>query len=279
MMRACGFGCRFRAIGGLLMPTENSTQGRLTEGLVALADISGYTDFVRHRALSLQHAEMIVTELMGGIIDAVESPWVVNKLEGDAALVYAELPPTTQPDQVAVAIGSLSRLFDAFDSMRSRLTEERRNCGCGACTDLGRLRLKVLSHRGALVVKRVRQFEELAGDDVILLHRLAKNDVPVHEYLLLTEPVMQALASNPLPALPLPQQVDGWEQPVPIWYLSEPQRCRELLGLRRPAPRASSPAPGVRRRWFHHLPPGPHNRLRAWLEGLVLMFRRNVGPS
>ncbi len=257
------------------MPAEISRQGRLTEGLVALADISGYTGFVRHRALSLQHAEMIVTELMSGIIDAVEAPWVVNKLEGDAALVYAELPPHADDNKVEAAIGSLSRVFDAFDRMRSRLTEERKNCGCGACTDLGQLRLKVLSHRGPLVIKQVRQFEELAGDDVILLHRLAKNDVPVHEYLLLTEPVMQALAAHPLPALSLTQRVDGWDQPVPIWYLSEPQQCPELTGLRRPAVATATTPPRLRHRLFHHLPSGPHGRIRAWLDGLALMFSRS----
>lgn len=259
------------------MPAASINQGRLTEGLIGLADISGYTDFVRHRALSLQHAEMIVTELMSGIIDAIEPPWRVNKLEGDAALVYAELPPAVDDSKVEAAIGSLSRVFDAFDRMRSRLTEQRKNCGCGACTDLGRLRLKVLGHRGQLVIKQVRQFEELAGDDVILLHRLAKNDVPVHEYLLLTEPLMQALAAHPLPALSLDQRVDGWDQPVTVWYLAEPQRCAALVGLRRPGMTTASAPPGQRNRLFHHLPLGRHGRIRAWLDGLALMFRRRVG--
>lgn len=255
------------------MPAEPTNQGRLTEGLVGLADISGYTGFVRHRALSLQHAEMIVTELMSGIIDAVESPWRVNKLEGDAALVYAELPSPADDREVEAAIGSLSRLFDAFDRMRARLTEDRKNCGCGACTDLGQLRLKVLGHRGQLVIKQVRQFEELAGDDVILLHRLAKNDVPAHEYLLLTEPVMQALSALVLPAQSLLQAVEGWDQPVPVWYLADPQQCAALIGLRRAPvelPVASMPLLVERR--FHHLPSGPHSRLRAWLDGLALML-------
>ena len=37
------------------------------------------------------------------------------------------------------------------------------------------------------MVKRVSRFEELAGDEVILIHRLLKNQVPAHEYLLLSE--------------------------------------------------------------------------------------------
>ena len=58
---------------------------------------------------------------------------------------------------------------------------------CEACCKRGDLRLKVLAHYGEFMVKRVSRFEELAGDEVILIHRLLKNQVPANEYLLLTE--------------------------------------------------------------------------------------------
>ena len=42
-------------------------------------------------------------------------------------------------------------------------------------------------------MQRVKHLTELAGVDVILVHRMLKNDVPVPEYLLMTEPVHERI--------------------------------------------------------------------------------------
>ncbi|MGH8049243.1 MAG: DUF2652 domain-containing protein, partial [Arenimonas sp.] len=47
--------------------------------------------------------------------------------------------------------------------------------------------LKAFVHSGEIAIKQVRQFEELAGEDVILIHRLLKNQVPSRDYVLITE--------------------------------------------------------------------------------------------
>lgn len=243
---------------------------RVLQGLVCLADISGYTRFVRFRSLSLSHAEMIVTELMEGIIDAIEAPWIVNKLEGDASLLYAELASADGAD-LGAAVAALSTLFGAFDQTRNRLVQERKNCSCDACTDLNQLCLKVLVHHGEMVLKRVRQFEELAGDAVILLHRLAKNDVPIHEYLLLTDALMQALGNAAPPADRIDQAVSGWEQPQRIWFLAKPQQCPALLALRRPAVPLSLAAIANSQQ-FQHLPKASRRSFRIWLDSLSMML-------
>ena len=56
---------------------------------LVLADISGYTRFVKIHRASILHAEEIVTELMEAVIDAAGPPLILNKLEGDAAFLYA----------------------------------------------------------------------------------------------------------------------------------------------------------------------------------------------
>lgn len=38
-----------------------------------------------------------------------------------------------------------------------------------------------------MIVKQVRQFTEIAGEDVILIHRLLKNSIDSDEYILLTD--------------------------------------------------------------------------------------------
>jgi hypothetical protein len=58
---------------------------------------------------------------------------------------------------------------------------------CEGCNHIADLRLKAFLHVGEVAFKKIRQFEELAGEDVILIHRLLKNTVPAKEYILLTE--------------------------------------------------------------------------------------------
>jgi hypothetical protein len=45
----------------------------------------------------------------------------------------------------------------------------------------------VIVHAGEVAHKRIRQFDELAGEPVIRLHRLAKNSIREPEYILVTE--------------------------------------------------------------------------------------------
>ena len=130
------------------------------------------------------------------MIDRTEHPLVLNKLEGDAAFFWAE----SGPDRAAAmrdALVQVHALFDAFDATLARLGEERANCTCDACANLGGLRIKAFVHCGEVAVKQVRQFEELAGEEVILVHRLMKNTLAEREYVLLSQAATDAF---PLPS-------------------------------------------------------------------------------
>jgi hypothetical protein len=163
---------------------------RLAPVLLVVADISGYTHFIRYRVTTLLHAEAIVTELIETVLDRLDSPLVLNKLEGDAALLYAELDG--DPATVPTLVDRVETIFEAFDARVAELVESRRACGCGACANVGALKLKAFVHVGEAVIKPVRQFQELAGEDVILIHRLMKNSVPANDYLLLTDAAERA---------------------------------------------------------------------------------------
>ena len=49
------------------------------------------------------------------------------------------------------------------------------------------MQLKAFLHVGEIVVKRARQFEEIAGEAVIMVYRMTKNSVPLHEHVLMSE--------------------------------------------------------------------------------------------
>ena len=56
---------------------------------LVLADISGYTRFIRMHRMSLIHAEKIISALLESVIDEADTPLVLHEVEGDAVVFYA----------------------------------------------------------------------------------------------------------------------------------------------------------------------------------------------
>lgn len=159
--------------------------------LLMIADISGYTRFMVANQTELAHSHMIIGALLESIIAEVEIPLTVAKLEGDAVFVYF-----LKEGDAAASLGRISeklpRFFSAFSSKLRDLAITR-NCSCGACANIHLLRLKVVAHSGTALLYSIAGGTELAGVDVIMVHRLLKNSIPSHEYLLLTEAAQKDL--------------------------------------------------------------------------------------
>lgn len=156
----------------------------LIRAVIVLVDISGYTKFIRMHRLSLIHAERIISELLESVIDASKHPLILNKLQGDAALFYARTDGS--PEVARDVLQQVQRFFSAFAERERLLVSECAMCACDACLRVSQLKLKIVVHAGEIALKRIRQFEEIAGEDVILAHRLLKNSITSGEYLLLT---------------------------------------------------------------------------------------------
>lgn len=158
---------------------------KLLQAFIVLIDISGYTKFIRMHKVSLIHAERIISELLESIIDASSEPLVLNKLQGDAALFYA--PSDGRRETARGILGQIERFFSAFAERERALVSECGLCSCDACLKVGQLKLKAIAHHGEVALKKIRHFEEIAGEDVILAHRLLKNSIRSSEYLLLSK--------------------------------------------------------------------------------------------
>ena len=164
------------------------------KGFIVLVDISGYTNFVsRHNIDSSKdkklsqgqaHAEHIISDLLEKVIDELEGVLTINKLQGDAALFYA-IP--TDPNELSKKL--IKKLQSSFEIFNQRLNELKfcETWRCGTCADVGDLKLKSFVHFGEFLIKNINQFKEIAGQDVILTHRLMKNSIGVSEYMLFTE--------------------------------------------------------------------------------------------
>ena len=190
---------------------------RLTPAILVIADISGYTGFIRRREVSLLHAEQIVSDLIEALVSGAERPLILNKLEGDAALLYVESGP--EPRRTAAAVvASLRAGFEAFRARLQSIRSERSHCNCAACANIGGLSLKAFVHSGEIAIKQLRQFEELAGEEVILIHRLLKNQVASSEYVLMTEDFVALLDAPPMHATVHVESVEGLGE-VPVRVL------------------------------------------------------------
>ena len=224
---------------------------RLTQAFLVIVDISGYTAFITERTISLLHAEQIITDLIDAVIDQARHPLILNKLEGDAALLYGECAPG-DTDAAHDVFAQVRAFFPAFAERLRQQREARAHCVCDACTRIDHLALKAFVHYGELAIKQVRQFEELAGESVILVHRLLKNHVPSREYVLMTE---AARAEAGLDAAALQRHVEDCEGvgEVALW-LCPPAAIPFDLGPHESA--AAAATTDVERSGvFHHLPP------------------------
>jgi hypothetical protein len=166
--------------------------------LLIIADISGYTRYMTANAKTLAHSQTIITELIHAIVQEVELPLEVAKLEGDAVFLYCRKQGGALPwPEAKRVIGErLVRFFTQFSEKLGELIRST-TCTCHACTHIEKLRLKIVVHGGEALFHRVLNFVELAGVDVIIVHRLLKNSINADQYLLLTEAARRDLELPP----------------------------------------------------------------------------------
>ncbi|GMR12088.1 MAG: hypothetical protein BMS9Abin29_0275 [Gemmatimonadota bacterium] len=163
-----------------------------TNAILLLADISGWTKFVRRRVVSASHSRQIVVRLLRAIIAATEPPLTVAELEGDAVFLYALGDPGDLDEVAAQVKAQIPRLFRAF-AAEMRLLSTSPRCSCEACSSVERLRLKQVVHAGEVALEQIGKFEKLFGLDVIIVHRMLKNSVEAKQYLMISEPAYEAM--------------------------------------------------------------------------------------
>lgn len=162
--------------------------------LLLIADIGGYTRFMTVHRINLAHAQEVVARLLEAVIDAA-SPFTLAKLEGDAAFFYLKLKDAPVPGELAALSEQVAAIREAFLTARADLTVNR-VCRCDGCAQVGKLTLKFVAHQGEVALQKVKEHTELAGVDVIFVHRLLKNSVPIREYVLMSEAVYEHLQDD-----------------------------------------------------------------------------------
>jgi hypothetical protein len=157
--------------------------------LLLIADISGYTEYMSTHRLSLAHAEANTARLLEKVVDAVPDFELVE-FEGDAAFLSRQADALDGDSTVAATTRAVVSMHRAFHIERQHVATYL--CPCDGCSQADNLRLKFVAHVGEVAIQTIKQRRTLVGIDVILLHRLLKNTVPIPEYVLFSEELYKA---------------------------------------------------------------------------------------
>src|SRR5687767_15082912 len=163
-------------------------------GFLVIADLTGYTAYLS--TSELEHAPAIAGDLLETIVGRLEPPFRLAKFEGDAAFLYVE----DGRSDGSLLLDAIEAAYLAF-RRRLRSIDQASDCDCNSCRLAPRLDLKLFVHHGSFVRGRIAGRDELAGSDVILVHRLLKGATGTHApgdgYAVFTQSAVQALGLEP----------------------------------------------------------------------------------
>jgi len=156
-------------------------------GFLVISDITGYTAYLT--GTEQLHAEEILQDLFRVLLEHTTPPLVVNKLEGDAILSYA---PAVSFSEGQSLLESIENTYLKFRLLRENI-HRHTSCECRACANIENLDPKFFVHYGDFSLLEIGNREELSGPNVILIHRLLKNELRMRAYGLYTAAAVEAL--------------------------------------------------------------------------------------
>jgi hypothetical protein len=190
-----------------------------------IADISGYTGYLA--GVELDHAEDILSDLVGVIVTALRPNFRLSKLEGDAAFMFA----TTEKVDGSMLLDTIERCYFGF-RRRRRDVRQATSCGCNACLRIPDLDLKFVAHHGPALLHKVAGRQELVGIEAIVVHRLLKNEVVerlgMNAYALISQKCIDASDIVPA-AVGMRAHTEVYDQigDVPAWAHDLERRWKE----------------------------------------------------
>lgn len=253
-----------------------------------IADISGYTGYLA--GVEIDHAHDILADLMGTIVSALRPGFRLAKLEGDAAFTYA----LTDRVDGSLLLDTIERCYFGF-RRRRRDVRQATSCECRACVRIPDLDLKFVAHHGQILRQRVAGREELLGADVIIAHRLLKNDVAVSTgvsaYALLSQACVDVMDVD-VDALGMRRATETYEHigEVVVWvhdlgrrWQEEEARTRVMVTEQDAALRIDTPTPAPAQvAWEFLTTPGRRLGWQVGVTGLEVVAagnRRGVGTT
>ena len=128
-------------------------------------------------------------------------------------------------------LDTIERCYFGF-RRRRRDVRQATSCECNACVRIPDLDLKFVVHHGAAILQKVAGRQELLGSDVIVAHRLLKNEVVerlgIDAYALISQACIDASDIDPA-ALGMREHTETYDRigDVPAWAHDLERRWQE----------------------------------------------------
>ncbi|SDR68195.1 Protein of unknown function [Gillisia sp. Hel1_33_143] len=179
-------------------------------GLLLIPDITGFTKYIA--AADLQYSQVNIALLLEAILENNKLGLQVSEIEGDAILFYS-FENDHSVDEIIDQCFSMHRAF--HHQLKKIIATD---CSCGACALLGELSLKFILHYGEMGSVMINDFCKLYGAEVIVAHRLLKNELSMKEYILATENFFAQYGQNSMQIFELENKSQGIEEIRTINY-------------------------------------------------------------
>ena len=140
-------------------------------GYLLIADITGFTAFLADT--ELEHGQAVLVQILQVLIDNLAATMTLVEVEGDAVFVYMPDAACSRGEWIAELIETT---YAQFRDLRQTMVRNA-TCPCRACASIPGLDLKFVVHHGEFVVQTLAGKTGPVGNDVILVHRLLKNQV------------------------------------------------------------------------------------------------------
>lgn len=153
--------------------------------LICIPDISGFTEFMSKVDFDL--SSKVIPSLLNKVIYSNTINLKVSEIEGDAVLFYkhGELPDIE--DLIDQCKNFYIEFYERLNELRQEFAVHK-----NAFQIPKVLGLKIVLHYGDEIASaQVGNRIKLLGEDLIIAHRLLKNDIDLNEYLLVSDALVQ----------------------------------------------------------------------------------------
>ncbi len=163
------------------------TEARPT--LLCIPDISGFTHFMTKIDFNL--SSTVIPTLLNSVIYSNKIDLKVSEIEGDAVLFFCQ---DRFPDAKSLIEQCKNFYLEFYRKMiELQQTYENRESAKMIPDILG---LKIILHYGEIATMPIEKHIKLMGKEVIAAHSLLKNDIPIDEYLLVSEQLLERYSDN-----------------------------------------------------------------------------------
>lgn len=152
----------------------------LTPVFFCVPDITGFTKFIA--TSDIHFTKEVIPALLRKLIEANIINMSVGEIEGDAIFFYK----TGRLPSVNRVADQCKHLYKIFSDFLDNLREDDPDNYNRYLAD-NQLGLKIIIHYGNISLANIKGRIKLLGEDVIIAHKLLKNNINELNYILLTE--------------------------------------------------------------------------------------------